>query len=258
MTDLPSIDLGYVQNPKLPILPFALDVYEAQCAVSHRHPRAQLIYSSRGAMKVVVKDKIWMVSSKQAIWVPGMDEHQVFFLKSNHIRNLFIDPSVSDRLPKECFALDVSPFLRELILKAVQNGGDYEVGSSASRLVEVLLDELALVQPTSLSLPTSNELHLKKVIDELIKDPSDRRSVEGFADLACTSSRTLSRLFVKELGLTFSDWRKQLRLIAAIELLEKGVPIAQISFDLGYGSPSSFIQMFSSALGTTPSKYLDR
>lgn len=256
MTYLSPIRLGYEDNPSLPILPFAIDVYETQCAERHKHPRAQLIYSSKGSMKVETEHHIWMVSSKQAIWVPSMYEHQVFFLKDVHIRNLFIDTSATLNLPHQCFALDVSPFLRELILRMVHIGSDYGMNSANGRIVNVLLDELSLMAPTPLSIPISNEIHLKKVINELCKDPSDQRSLVEFAELACVTSRTLSRLFTKELGLTFGEWRKQLRLLEAIHKLEQGISVSQISFDLGYNSPSAFIQMFRHSFGISPSKYI--
>jgi hypothetical protein len=143
-----SIDLGFVIDPLKPILPFAIDVFETQCAEMHKHPRAQLIYSCKGSMKVMVKDSIWLVSPYQAIWVPSMFEHQVFFLKTNHIRNLFIDPSVSNQLPNKCFAFDVKPFLRELIIKVITVGDSYNMESSEGRLINVLIDELTTITPT--------------------------------------------------------------------------------------------------------------
>jgi AraC-like DNA-binding protein len=251
-----SIDLGFVINPLKPILSLSLDVYETQCAEKHKHPRAQLIYSCKGTMKVMVKDSIWLVSPTQAIWVPSMYEHQVYFLKSNHIRNLFFDSSVLNQLPNKCFALDVSPFLRELILRVVNIGDNYNLDSLEGRLIKVLIDELAQITPTKNRLPISNEFHVKKIMDALINDPSDKRNIEDFAGLACTSSRTLARLFIKEAGLTFSEWRKQARLMAAIEKLGNGISVSQISTDLGYNSPSAFIEMFRKEFGLPPTKYL--
>lgn len=93
-------------------------------------------------------------------------------------------------------------------------------------------------------------------MDILIRNPGDKRNIEEFADLTYVSSRTLARLFIRETGLTFGDWRKQVRVIAAIEKLEKGISISQISSDLGYNTPSAFIEMFRNEFGISPSKYL--
>lgn len=250
------IELGFIINPELPIIPLALDVFETQCADKHSHPRAQLIYSCSGTMRVTVENHVWLVTSRQAIWVPSMYEHHVAFLKNNHVRNLFIDTSVLSNLPDTCFALDVSPFLRELILRIVNIGTDYQMNSAEGRIIQVTLDELAGIKSTKCFLPISNEPRLKKVMNELINNASDKRTIEEFASLACTTSRTLSRLFIKEVGMTFVNWRKQIRMMEAIERLEKGIPIAQIALELGYNSTSSFIEVFRKEFGVSPSNYL--
>lgn len=249
------IDLGFDTNPSRPVLSLSLDVSETQCADKHAHARAQLIYSSKGTMKIVTRKSIWYVSPNQAIWVPGMNEHQVFFLNDNHIRNIFISPQYAKMLPQRCFALNISSFMRELILKVVGIGNNYKINSAEGRLITVLIDELNAITPTNCSLPLSDEPHLQLVITELLKNPGDTRSINHFAKIACTSSRTLSRLFIKELGLSFGNWRKQLRLINAIEMLDKGFSVSQISFELGYNSPSAFIEMFRKDFGVPPGKY---
>ena len=66
------VPYGYVLDDALPVIPFSMEVSESQCSEVHAHPRAQLIYSSTGTMQVKVKDKMWLVTSRQAIWVPPM------------------------------------------------------------------------------------------------------------------------------------------------------------------------------------------
>jgi AraC-like DNA-binding protein len=251
-----SVDFGFDTNPSKPILSVSLDVSETQCADKHAHPRAQLIYSSKGTMKVVTPKSIWYVSPNQAIWVPGMNEHQVFFLNDNHIRNIFVSPPYAKALPQQFFALNISPFMRELILKVVGIGNNYDMNGVEGRLVNVLIDELDAMTPTRCFLPLSDNFHLQLVINKLLKNPGDTRGVEHFAGIACTSSRTLSRLFIKELGLSFRNWRKQLRLLTALEMLDKGISVSQISFELGYNSSSAFIEMFRKEFGVPPGKYI--
>jgi AraC-type DNA-binding domain-containing proteins len=253
-----NIDLGFVVDADKPVLPLALDVFDTQCAEMHKHPRAQLIYSCKGVMKVLVKDSIWLVSPNQAIWVPSMMDHQVFFLKENHIRNLYFDPSVASGLPQGCFTFNVSPFLRELILKIVTHDEIDSKNSPASRLIMVLLDELTTIAPAKCFLPTSNEPHIRKVIDILANHPGDKRDLTDFAEIACISPRTLVRLFTREVGMSFGSWRKQVRLMAAIEMLTKGIAVSQVSMELGYNSSSAFAEMFRKEFGTSPGRYLEK
>jgi len=52
--------------------------------------------------------------------------------------------------------------------------------------------------------------------------------------------------------LSFESWRKQFRLMKAIELLVEGDSVKQVAFAVGYRQPSSFVEMFRRTLGTTP------
>jgi transcriptional regulator GlxA family with amidase domain len=47
-------------------------------------------------------------------------------------------------------------------------------------------------------------------------------------------SASLARQFLRELGMSFGEWRLRLRFLRAIEALEAGTPIQAIAFDLGY------------------------
>lgn len=58
-----------------------------------------------------------------------------------------------------------------------------------------------------------------------------------------------------ETGLTFGQWRQQVRLLAALTRLAQGEPITRIALELGYSSQSAFTTMFRKALGKTPAQY---
>ena len=60
------------------------------------------------------------------------------------------------------------------------------------------------------------------------------------------------RQFVRELGMSFGEWRQRLRYLAAIEALDSERSVQNVAFDLGYSSASAFISMFRKMMGTTP------
>ena len=256
LTKLPPIEIGYRIDPALPIIPLAMQVNQAGCAAPHAHPRGQLIFASSGVMRVICRRDIWVVPPSQAVWVPPGIEHEVYFPGEVSLRNLFIDPSASAGLPEVCTILKVSPLLRELILKAVLIGNDYSSGNPAYRLMMVILDELRQAEPTELHLPMGQDKRLLRVMEALLKDPGDKRELDQLALFAGASSRTISRLFVRETGLTFGVWRKKLLLQEAIDRLGKGQNVTRVAFDLGYQSLSAFIEMFRQSLGVSPGQYL--
>jgi AraC-like DNA-binding protein len=74
------------------------------------------------------------------------------------------------------------------------------------------------------------------------------------------SERILSNYFNKELNLTFSEWRKNLRIDHACTMIENGefknLTIEAISANAGFASRSKFIDAFKERKGATPSAYI--
>lgn len=262
LTRMAPVVLGYRLDPNLPIIPLSMEVSPQQlqaqqvgCAAVHAHPRGQLIYASSGVMRVICGRDIWVVPPSQAVWVPPDQEHEVYFPGDVALRNLFIDPSATIGLPQQCTVLKVSSLLRELILKAVKIGENYQPNSAGWRLMQVLLDELQLAEATPLHLPMAHDERVMRVIEALLLNPEDCRGLSAWSKLAGASSRTLARLFVSETGLTFGQWRKRLVLQEAVKRLDQGQPVTAIAFDLGYQSLSAFIEMFRRELGVSPRRY---
>jgi len=106
-----------------------------------------------------------------------------------------------------------------------------------------------------LHLPMPSDARLIPVTDALSTHPADPRSLEDWAMEVGASTRTLTRLFTAETGMTFREWRQQVRLLEALTRLGEGHPVTNVAMDLGYDSQSAFISMFKRALGKTPGKY---
>lgn len=137
----------------------------------------------------------------------------------------------------------------------MDNGNDYAPGGRERRLVEVMLDELDEMRPAPLHLPSSSDKRLQTLMTTLINNPADDRSFEELAANSRASSRTLARLFTKSTGMSFAEWRKQLRLLVAVDRLGQGQQVTQVAWELGYKSTSAFVAMFRRALGTSPGAY---
>jgi len=255
LSKLPQVNLGYVIDPTLPVIPLSMDISNAAAHSPHKHPRAQLLYASDGVMRVIAEKDVFVVPSSQAVWLPPETEHMVYFPGDVSLRNLFVDPSAINGLAKTTIVFRVSPLLRELILKAMNVGVDYSPEESGWRLMQVILDELILIEPTPLYLPMAKDERAKCVMEALIRNPGDKRHLQDWAEAAFTSPRTLERLFTKETGMSFGSWRQKLRLLEAVDRIGNGQPVTKVAYDLGYESLSAFIEMFHKALGAPPTKY---
>lgn len=71
-----------------------------------------------------------------------------------------------------------------------------------------------------------------------------------------TLAHAIERSFLKELGISFESWRRQVRLTKAVELLVSGKSIKAVAFEVGYCQSSAFVEMFRLILGTTPKAWV--
>lgn len=168
----------------------------------------------------------------------------------------FVAPEAAVNLPPTCATISVSPLLRELLMRCASLPLFYEEGGVNSRLVTVLLDELAAAKAEGLHLPMPADPRLHRLIDSMMAVPADRGTLDAWAAKAGMSGRTLERLISRETGMSFGSWRQQLSVILAVKWLAGGASIQQVASDLGYESVPSFVTMFRKALGTSPGRYM--
>jgi AraC-like DNA-binding protein len=92
----------------------------------------------------------------------------------------------------------------------------------------------------------------------LRRDPADARSLAALGADAGVSERTLTRLFRADLGMTFPQWRTQLRLYHALRMLADGSAVTTVAHACGWSSTSAFIDVFRRAYGHTPGAHIRR
>lgn len=222
----------------------------------HCHKKGQLLLVQRGALSCEVEGGLWIVPPRSAIWIPGGALHAIKATGTLEGYNAFVDTAVDTLLPKTCCAVSVTPLLRELLTRAAHFPYFYNEGGASTRLVAVLLDELATAQVEHLHLPMPTDPRLRSIVDALMAAPANRGTLESWARHAGMSERTLLRLISRETGMSFGRWRQQLGVVLAVKWLAGGASIQQVTSDLGYESVPSFVTMFRRALGTSPGRYM--
>jgi len=96
---------------------------------------------------------------------------------------------------------------------------------------------------------------LKKIYDLLSVNPGDNRTLDDWGKTVGATGRTLARLIRIETGMSFGQWRQQVRILEALRRLGMNEPVTTVAIELGYDSPSAFISMFKKTLGQTPGRY---
>lgn len=251
-TPLLSIPVDEIPRP---VVGVASDFEDGFVIPPHRHRRGQLVHASAGVMTVTTREGTWVVPPQRAVWVPGGVEHRIRMSGRVEMRTLYLSDRAAEGLPAGCRVVAVPPLLRELLLRVVAMPQPFPLGGAEERIAGVLLDEIRAMEVAPLHLPLPTDPRLRRVADLLIASPEDDRGLAAWARIAAASPRTLERLFQRETGMSFGAWRRQLRLLRALERLASGESVTEVGLALGYESTSAFIAMFRRNLGRTPGSY---
>jgi AraC-like DNA-binding protein len=173
------------------------------------------------------------------------------------VRMLYIRPSPRrDRaFPRTCAVVNVTPLLRELILRTVQVGALDAAVPGQKRLIGVILDELKVLVAAPLQLPLPRDSRAARFAALV-----ERGTGAPFADLLrqCGASRrTMERIFRAETGMSMGQWQRRQMLLDALRRLAAGENVSSVAGELGYNSASAFIAMFRRELGQTPKRYFE-
>lgn len=157
---------------------------------------------------------------------------------------------------QRCAVLHVSPLLRELIVEVVRIGRlkTRDKGDAAFRDVLVAQIDKASPIPTMLSMP--KDPRALALAQSLLATPSQGAVLSLQCRKFGISLRTMQRLFRREVGVDFETWRRQARLMKAVELLAAGRSIKETAFGVGYRQSSTFVAMFHRSLGVTPKAWI--
>ena len=120
----------------------------------------------------------------------------------------------------------VGSLLRERFLHLHQVGPEHASRTHA----EALMFDLLVPAPAhdiQVSMPA--DPRVREIAERLVADPSDQRELAAGADHVHAGVRTLSRLFLRETGMSFARWRAQVRIRSAIQMLADGASVDAVA-----------------------------
>lgn len=222
----------------------------------HAHGSDQVIYATRGVMEVSVGQSLWLIPPHFAIWIPARTSHRIRMPGAVSMRTLYLRPGIARRLPDACTVLHVAPLLRELIVEAVRIGHLRIRNRLHCALRDLLVWHLENASPVPTSVTLPKDFRALAVAEAFIAKQADVPPLGKLCAGAGVSVRTIERAFRRDVGLDFKSWRRQVRLMKAVELLVGGCPVKEVAFEVGYRQPSAFVEMFRKTLGTTPKAWV--
>ena len=238
-----------------PVAGGAWDENRARQIGRHSHKRGQIVSVIKGVITVSTRAGVWVVPPNRAVWVPPNIEHWASYSRAVALRTLYTDKTASVRFPSFCVGLYLDTLSRELLNAAVHFDWNLDPNHSDMRLARLLIERMPLLQQPALRVPDGKDPRVIRIMQRLREAPDENRTLAQMSKEAGASERTMGRLFSRDTGMTFSDWRRQYRLMLALERLGGGMPVTAVAHSLGYETAGNFSTMFRSFFHRTPHEF---
>lgn len=232
------------------------DFADSTILSDHTHEMGQVKYALSGIMVISSTEGHWVVPPTRALWLAPNVRHRVRMLGKVRLRSVFVNPAFSHGLPEQSCMLPVSPLFREIIAAVADTSFSAIPSRRVKLLMNLLLEEVSEESGLPLHLPTPKDHRLAIICTHIQEHLDGMKTLKEWSRDLGYDQRTLHRLFMHELGMSFGQWRQQAKLLTALEWLAEGKQVLAVALDLGYQNQSAFTAMFRRNLGLTPSDFL--
>jgi AraC-like DNA-binding protein len=222
----------------------------------HSHDMHQLQYAFEGAIEVEDAHARHLLPRSLAAWIPAGVAHRTS-LHRVRCGSILLAPEAVQPAGDRVRIVQVSPLMREMVIGAMR-WPLHEPQDATGRAYFAALSLLCaewIAQETPLSLPTSSDPALREA---LIYTRANllHAGVKEVCKTAGLSERTLRRRFRRELGMSWDDYRRRARLVAAAALLsDTALPVGLVAIRVGFESQSAFAKAFRGLTGKSPREF---
>lgn len=242
--------------PGATVSSLAYDFPPACLVPEHAHASDQVVYATRGVMEVRVGQSSWLIPPQFALWIPASIRHKIRMSGAVRMRTLYLRPGTADQMPNDCTVLHVTPLLRELIVETVRLGHLRSQMSLHIALKKLIVANLHSAMRVPMRLAIPEDRRAAAVAAAAMAEPVNNRSFKALCEDAGASTRTIQRLFLRQVGSNFETWRRQARLMKAIEHLVGGRSVKETSWRVGYQNTGALVTLFRNTLGQTPKAWI--
>lgn len=227
----------------------------------HTHTGYQLTYIIGGTTYLIVDDLSYLIPTLHFVWIPPFTKHKFSHgqRKALSVYNIYAPPiKDSDDEFFNKVGIYPAPNILIEILKLTTNkiirpeSEEFVFLNSFFKLLPNIIE-----QNFEISLPISDKKPISDILQYILKNLDKTLSLSKISTKFNMSERTLSRIFISELQVTFLKYIKLARTIKAIELLLEGnCNITEISQQVGYKSIAAFSNAFLEMTKKRPTAFM--
>ncbi|ELE7131083.1 AraC family transcriptional regulator [Vibrio harveyi] len=220
----------------------------------HEHKKGQLLYAPQGCMTFALNNSICTLPPTKAVWIPPHTSHRAVMTNVVAYRSLYFDCS-KHSCPDEIVMIEVNDLLKALIDKMAL--WEWDIEETKTQATSALFwEEFYQAKQFEFSLPLPSDRRLTGFREAMTKCDFIAPELNQLSQTVGASSKTITRLFKAETGMSYQDWRQQWRLLKAIELLCEERQVSDVAHCLEFSSDSAFIAFFKKQTGQTPLSFM--
>lgn len=218
----------------------------------HQHDDHQLVYVATGVLAIQTEAGAWVAACDRAVWVPAGIWHEHRFYGTSSFHTVGFPVAGAPLTEDSPVIVAVGSLLRELLVACTDPGLP---AAETRRVRAVVRDQIRRARVQPISLPAARDARLAEACDLVLADLRQPQTLGWLARNVSTSERTLARLFRAEFGMTYPQWRTNVRLFHAMIQLASDASVTEAAHRCGWATTSAFIDTFRRAMGQTPGSY---
>ncbi len=228
----------------------------------HQHEHHEMFIPLSGSLAVTADQVQCRVEPGQMLWLPGDVAHTFSSAEEEEGERLILmfEQKMWKKhagIRNESCVLPASQLVKEIFYYLMEHRSSTAASALIGAMVTTISEQMAEAAKPHPN-PTSQPLdeRVEAAMTLLQKNFVEEISIENLADKVGITSRTLSRLFAQQVGLSPKQVLTKCRIQEACRLL-KTTPmnITDVAFECGFGSLSRFIEAFRIQVGVLPSDY---
>lgn len=253
IASLPEID-------KSPKAVFCMHEKSEKLIPLHTHTKGQLSYVQGGIAYITVYYKTYVVPARHYFWIPAGIAHILRIGYSATVLRSLYFYSTNDDSDPFYQKLGIYP-ASELVIQMINyterwDGRNVGPKEKNFEFLVALKNILPLMsnQALPMILPVTDDERMTKILRFLTKNLDKDLTLKEVSAKFSVSERSLSRLFQHNLGISFLQYLRTLRIITALEMILKtNKTISEIAYDVGYETLGAFSNTFYSITRSRPS-----
>ena len=223
----------------------------------HQHSTGQMVFATQGVMLIKTALGRWTVPPQRALWIPPQEPHAIEMLTETHMRTVYFYPNFiagcsAFTQHNEVHVVVASAMIKELVLGLFDTEHSDDMRALMAKLLLHALVETAYL-PTYLPMPADEKI--RNALSILMAKNDWQQSLDEVSARSHMSSRTFTRRFTSEVGISFRDWRQRARLVKSLDLLALNQSTKAIAHIIGFASSAAYCAAFREIFDCTPSEF---